>query len=242
MTWELFRSRDKKGAASAAPSCRGRCPSALLIGIAFVLIGQFVRAATALRILLLARLPILLTIDILVALLVLLALILGIYLQKHGYVIIAFFFVAATALAGLEIGSRTAGLGILLALAIGSTYHLLGRYRRKVAIALLLLSFLTPLWVPSIGIKPSDVSAELDVKYGYANSIVYRLHIWDFVTGKIYEKPLLGWGAGASKRLGTEDQGILNDPNFGPLGEAIPVHPHNGILQIWLEFGALALW
>lgn len=173
------------------------------------------------------------------AMLVLLALILGIYLQKHGSVLIAFFFVAVTALAGLEIGSRTAGFGILLALAIGSTYHLFGSYRRKLAIALLLLSFLTPLWVPSIGIKPSDVSAELNDKYGYANSIVYRLHIWDFVTGKIYEKPLLGWGAGASKRLGTEDQGILSDPNFGPLGEAIPIHPHNGILQIWLEFGAL---
>lgn len=173
------------------------------------------------------------------ALLVLLALILGIYLQKHGSVLIAFFFVAATALAGLEIGSRTAGIGILLGLAIGSIYHLLGRYRRKAAIALLLISFLTPLWVPSIVIKPSDVSAELNDKYGYANSIVYRLHTWDFVTGKIYEKPLLGSGAGASKRLGTEEQGILSDPNFGPLGEAIPVHPHNGILQIWLEFGAL---
>lgn len=49
-----------------------------------------------------------------------------------------------------------------------------------------------------------------------------RLDIWSFVTRAIVEHPLRGWGVDASR-------------SFGP---SIPLHPHNGALQVWLELGA----
>jgi O-antigen ligase len=50
-----------------------------------------------------------------------------------------------------------------------------------------------------------------------------RLNIWAFVSALIAEHPLRGWGLDASRSFGS----------------AIPLHPHNGAIQIWLELGAL---
>lgn len=171
--------------------------------------------------------------------LVILTLILGIYLQNHGHTVLALCIAAHAIIAAYQIGSRTAAYGTVLALMLGGIYHLLGRFRIRITIALLAISFLMPVWISLSGISPKDISAELSRSSSSAISIVYRMHIWDFTIDKITEKPLLGWGAGASKRLGTDEQGILADPKFGRLGEAIPVHPHNGILQVWLEYGLL---
>ncbi|WP_369060353.1 O-antigen ligase family protein [Caulobacter sp. 73W] len=49
-----------------------------------------------------------------------------------------------------------------------------------------------------------------------------RLDIWAFSAAKVLEKPALGWGFDASR-------------TFDP---AIPLHPHNAALQLWLELGA----
>ncbi len=50
-----------------------------------------------------------------------------------------------------------------------------------------------------------------------------RLDIWVFVSSLVAEHPLRGWGLDASRAFGT----------------AIPLHPHNGAIQIWLELGVL---
>lgn len=50
-----------------------------------------------------------------------------------------------------------------------------------------------------------------------------RVDIWLFAAEHVAQRPLLGWGLDASRTF----------------GEAIPLHPHNGPLQIWLELGAL---
>ncbi|MBE7217382.1 MAG: O-antigen ligase family protein [Caulobacteraceae bacterium] len=49
-----------------------------------------------------------------------------------------------------------------------------------------------------------------------------RLEIWRFVAARIGERPLLGWGLDASRIW----PGI------------VPLHPHDGALQLWLELGA----
>ena len=49
-----------------------------------------------------------------------------------------------------------------------------------------------------------------------------RLDIWRFVAARIGERPLVGWGLDASRIWpGT-----------------VPLHPHDGALQLWLELGA----
>lgn len=60
-----------------------------------------------------------------------------------------------------------------------------------------------------------------------------RVQIWSFTAERILERPVLGWGLDASDAL----------PSFGvqpllPYDEkVIPIHPHNGALQLWLELG-----
>ena len=76
-------------------------------------------------------------------------------------------------------------------------------------------------------------------------SALHRLYIWDFVVGRIADKPLLGWGLDAARRLpGGQDTVTLgeNCPGATPvIGQKLPLHPHNAILQTWLELGAAGI-
>ena len=47
-----------------------------------------------------------------------------------------------------------------------------------------------------------------------------RLRVWSFVSDRIVERPWLGWGLEASRTFA-----------------AVPLHPHNSGLQVWLELG-----
>lgn len=165
------------------------------------------------------------------------SMVIGIYLHRIGRPISAIVLVVISILICYLIGSRTGSYGLIAALIAGIVYHCLGRYRLRITLVALAFTFFMPVWMVAFDFKPELISAHLNTVSSGSNSIVYRLHIWDFVAGKITEKPLLGWGAGSSKLLGTDNVGVLTDPTFGELGEPIPVHPHNAILQVWLEFG-----
>lgn len=165
------------------------------------------------------------------------SLVAGVYLIGAGKRFLALLLVCLGVLTCYWVGSRTAGYGLIAALGAGLVYQLLGRYRFNLVLAMLAVAFLLPVWMNLVDFKPEQVSAQLNKDNSAANTVVYRMYIWDFVADKIAEKPLLGWGIGASKRLGTDTEGILTDHRFGELGEPIPGHPHNAILQIWLEFG-----
>ncbi len=80
-------------------------------------------------------------------------------------------------------------------------------------------------------------------------SSAHRLLIWDFAIERIRDKPLLGWGMEASRRIPhaaepasaatLERFGLVGAPSYTMLSQAtrLPLHPHNGALQIWLELG-----
>lgn len=80
-------------------------------------------------------------------------------------------------------------------------------------------------------------------------SIVHRTFIWDFTIARIKERPTLGWGLDASRRMpGGDDEVTVSgfnkasQPGSGRVemtGQVMPLHPHNGALQIWLELGGL---
>lgn len=79
---------------------------------------------------------------------------------------------------------------------------------------------------------------------GISNSVHHRLTIWGFVADRIVEKPLTGWGMDASRRIPGGDYEVIVrrlDGTAWPseeLSEALlPLHPHNAVLQIWLELG-----
>jgi O-antigen ligase len=82
-----------------------------------------------------------------------------------------------------------------------------------------------------------------------APSAAHRLLIWDFVTDRIAERPIAGWGMEASRDI----PGHLDPPTaealrrfhltgpgaalWLPTAMLLPLHPHNGALQLWLELG-----
>ena len=84
---------------------------------------------------------------------------------------------------------------------------------------------------------------------GIPPSAAHRLLIWDFVILRIAERPLLGWGMEASRSLpghattppggpGPLRPGWRRDARLaGRRAELLPLHPHNGALQLRLELG-----
>jgi O-antigen ligase len=78
-------------------------------------------------------------------------------------------------------------------------------------------------------------------------SALHRVMIWNFVSRHIQERPFTGWGLDAARFVpGGKDPVELRlcapapQPGRMVLGSTIlPLHPHNGILQIWLELGGI---
>jgi O-antigen ligase len=84
---------------------------------------------------------------------------------------------------------------------------------------------------------------------GWPPSAAHRLLVWDFTIGRIAERPLTGWGMEASRsvpghrdppspallaRFGLDAPGVAA---WIPGSQLLPLHPHNGALQLWLELG-----
>ena len=84
-------------------------------------------------------------------------------------------------------------------------------------------------------------------------SAVHRLVIWDFAAQRIAEKPLTGWGLEASRAMpggqAQPDAATLDRLNIKASAQrqflalphvgVMPLHPHNGALQLWLELGGI---
>jgi len=71
-------------------------------------------------------------------------------------------------------------------------------------------------------------------------SAMHRIKIWQFTARKIDQKVFLGWGLNASKHMpGGKDQ--VYSVSGKRFGQALPLHPHSAILQIWLELGLLGI-
>lgn len=87
-------------------------------------------------------------------------------------------------------------------------------------------------------------------------SFYQRLEIWNFALERIRERPILGWGFDAARAIpgGTDTFHVGFQvpwmPEFYETStQFMPLHSHNGGLQIWLELGgvgavllAFALW
>ncbi len=106
------------------------------------------------------------------------------------------------------------------------------------AVALLLLAFLP---LATARLPPGEESLRWQ---SLPMSSRHRLAIWEFATGKIAEHPVLGWGFGSSRVIGAGqrfDVPFPEKPRYRFTGERLPLHPHNFILQIWLELGAIGI-
>lgn len=81
-----------------------------------------------------------------------------------------------------------------------------------------------------IGFQQLDVERSVDYEPG---SVGARLDIWYAVSRKILESPIYGHGLEAARSI--TDWSV----EFVYYQGNSMLHPHNGILQIWLEFGVI---
>ena len=85
-------------------------------------------------------------------------------------------------------------------------------------------------------IAPFDI--DKDYKF-LPFSAKHRLIIWQYTTHKAQEKILIGHGLGCSKNIQIQERDMIIYHN--QLLSPLPLHPHNVIVQIFLELGIVGL-
>ncbi|MDH3236156.1 MAG: O-antigen ligase family protein, partial [Alphaproteobacteria bacterium] len=104
------------------------------------------------------------------------------------------------------------------------------------------LAALAAVWVLTAPLTMKGVTAAAEntrVDQGaLKDSATHRLAIWRFTSSKILERPLLGYGLRAGRKVPGGDQMVML-PQGGRLAErrVFSMHPHNGPLEWWLELG-----
>ena len=73
--------------------------------------------------------------------------------------------------------------------------------------------------------------------FSFSEQMLHRLIIWSYVKENIINKPFGGNGAFSSSFMNHHPITTTLKTNY----ELLPSHPHNGILQIWLELGFLGI-
>jgi 2-polyprenyl-3-methyl-5-hydroxy-6-metoxy-1,4-benzoquinol methylase len=177
------------------------------------------------------------------ALLALYAPLVALLIAKRTGRIWSLVFLLATAAVLYRSNAATPVLGFILALVAYVATRLLGGVVPK---AMGIGAVLAVLAAPIAWQKYLDYRGGLQgLEHSVGWSSLHRLHIWTFAEARIQEKPLLGWGLDSSRSIPGGNRGI---PGYGT-AEYMPLHPHNGALQIWMELGlvgtlafALVLW
>ena len=109
-------------------------------------------------------------------------------------------------------------------------------FGRRAAIALSVLLVVVGLSFPLALTQYENPVSSLKSVISIPFSAEHRIKIWEFTAGKISQKWFTGWGMNASKDI-PGGQLILYADSGLDYGKALPLHPHNAILQIWLELG-----
>jgi O-antigen ligase len=143
--------------------------------------------------------------------------------------------VAVTLAAVSRFESMAAGAGIVAGIAVGVA----ALWRpRPVAWALAAMIAIGAAAAPILPRLPAVDALAERTRAGVAEgnglvSIAHRLEIWHFVAEAIAEHPVAGWGLNSSRDL----PGGINE--VAPGARKLPLHPHNAMLQWWLELGAV---
>lgn len=174
----------------------------------------------------------------LMALLSMLSLIFAFWFWTKGYRMLAFTIVTAIATLTSAVGFK-AGIPAVIVGIVALVLVYFGRQRavRFCLIVALVAMIFMPL--PLQVINATEVTTEQQSQTTFFRSVTHRLLIWEFTSERIAEQPVYGWGLGASRSFG--ETHYLNDEKHRFFTEAIPLHPHNGALQVWLELGVIGI-
>lgn len=147
----------------------------------------------------------------------------------------------AAALAIYAIGSDTAMLALPLGLVAALGVLAVPTLRWLVLGTQILVVVALPFALPI------SVDARLCDLLNQKSSALHRIAIWNFSHSQWLERPALGWGLESSRDLGMKRRipymGACQAPETAATppatDEALPLHPHNFVIQVWLELGAV---
>ena len=118
---------------------------------------------------------------------------------------------------------------------------------RRVVLTLTLLTVIIMLMLPFPLQRYSATLTSAQVLRQLPASWQHRLQIWTYTAARIEDKPLLGWGPDSARAI-SRHLGQMEIRLYWPSGKVsrfqgdpIPLHPHCGTLQLWLEFGGLGM-
>ncbi len=147
--------------------------------------------------------------------------------------------------------SLTASLALIASLLTFSGCWVLRKKMIHIISALLVLGVIT---TPVIATQMDPTELSNNQFKNSEGSIKHRLFIWSFAAKKAMEKPILGWGFDSARIIPVGENDKIPDC-WGDKTKVtiacqwtdetrpyiLPLHPHNGTLQIWLELGVVGL-
>lgn len=147
--------------------------------------------------------------------------------------------VSAAAAATMAVVSHSL-VGVLALSAAAATYAV-ARLVPRAATVLVAGLAVVMLAVPVL-VRELPTVERLATDYpGMPNSALHRIAIWEFGLAKALERPWLGWGLDASRRMDTDGEVAfhqLNKPGIDrQVVSLMPLHPHNIGIQVLLELG-----
>jgi len=148
------------------------------------------------------------------------------------FLIIFSIFILASAHAG------AAALGILVGLVGICITIIFRRHSVKIFAVIIIVNVMAMPLIPKLFPSPERLE---NLAPQLPNSIFPRIFIWKSASKIIADDPILGKGLNTSRVISTsKDFVVYSKTNYTNRGSVpIPLHPHNFILQIWLELGAV---
>jgi exopolysaccharide production protein ExoQ len=126
-----------------------------------------------------------------------------------------------------------------LAMLTGAAVFLLALWLPRTALAAIAICFVVyALSAPMLSRNILTIQNARDAGLHMPSGWEHRLGIWHYASGKMQPHLLRGAGFDASRYFGDTDDVIreIVSPD-GAYAPALPLHPHNGVIQLWLELG-----
>jgi len=155
------------------------------------------------------------------------------YLGRAAAVAVALLTIAVLA----QLNSSAPVFGVFLGLLVFAAGTF---WRRATALVLAAVIIVLTLAIPALPLITPFIDRTLASANYVDSGVNHRLRIWEYVAGRSHQRPLTGWGLDASRNLADRTERVTIQTTADGLtgeAEAIPLHPHNATLQIWVELG-----
>lgn len=138
-------------------------------------------------------------------------------------------FIGTSLVATLLLPMQASALSILF----GCTAFMLIRWKPRLFLNISFagvsgLAFATPFLMTSW----ITLSSLESISFEPTRALTQRLSIWEYSSNLALQRPLIGHGFDTSRDIGSRGD-IIEGTNWA----ALPLHPHNAFLQVWLELG-----